>query len=196
MSLAVAACATTGNRPGASSAEHAEDDDHEGDHHHGGRALPSADSAEVARVRVLPDDSLGCPTEVLGTVDVHEPMPTEAAALSQLKREAAAMGAEAVTGVEFHHGEGGHEVTHLSGMAVRCRDLIRGRRYEILGSVDVPAQMGHDEEAFEEMRNRGARMGADLMIEIEYEHGEGAGSPSHVKAKAIRFTSKAAGTSQ
>ena len=40
------------------------------------------------------------------------------AALDALRRKAAAMGADAVVGVEFHHSEGG-EPTHLSGLAVR-----------------------------------------------------------------------------
>jgi uncharacterized protein YbjQ (UPF0145 family) len=41
------------------------------------------------------------------------------AALAALKRRAASMGADAVVGVEFHHGEGAGEPIHLSGLAVR-----------------------------------------------------------------------------
>ena len=35
------------------------------------------------------------------------------------------MGADAVIGVEFHHGEEHGEPTHLSGLAVRYIDSIR-----------------------------------------------------------------------
>jgi uncharacterized protein YbjQ (UPF0145 family) len=40
-------------------------------------------------------------------------------ALDVLRRRAVAMGADAVVGVEFHHGEGEGQPTHLSGLAVR-----------------------------------------------------------------------------
>jgi hypothetical protein len=32
-------------------------------------------------------------------------------------------------------------------MAVRCKDLIRGRPYDVVGEIDVPGRMGHDDEA-------------------------------------------------
>lgn len=41
------------------------------------------------------------------------------AALAALRRQALAMGADAVVGVELHHGEGDDESIHLSGLAVR-----------------------------------------------------------------------------
>ncbi len=40
------------------------------------------------------------------------------AALDLLRRRAAAMGADAVVGVEFHYGEAEGQPTHLSGLAV------------------------------------------------------------------------------
>lgn len=55
--------------------------------------------------------------EVVGVVDVHEPVGDEATALRLVREQAARMGADAVIGVQFHHGEGGP--THLSGLAVR-----------------------------------------------------------------------------
>jgi uncharacterized protein YbjQ (UPF0145 family) len=46
-----------------------------------------------------------------------------AAALADMRRQAAAIGADAVVGVEFHHGHGEDEPTHLSGLAVRFVEL-------------------------------------------------------------------------
>jgi len=67
---------------------------------------------------VLPSSKLDRPAEVVGVVDVHEPMASESAALQRLREKAAALGADAVLGVEFHHGEETGP-THLSGLAVR-----------------------------------------------------------------------------
>lgn len=74
---------------------------------------------EPNRVLVLETTKLDRYAEVVGVVDVHEPMGSDRAALARLREKAAAMGADAVVGVEFHHGEGEGEPTHLSGMAVR-----------------------------------------------------------------------------
>jgi uncharacterized protein YbjQ (UPF0145 family) len=47
------------------------------------------------------------------------------AALQMLKERAAQLGADAVLGVEFHHGHGEDEPTHLSGLAVRFIQEVR-----------------------------------------------------------------------
>ena len=73
----------------------------------------------ASRVLVLQTTKLDRYAEVIGVVDVHEAMGSDQAALQRLREKAAAMGADAVVGVEFHHGEGEGEPTHLSGMAVR-----------------------------------------------------------------------------
>ncbi len=80
------------------------------------------DTSPASDVLILQSTKLDRPAEVVGVVDVHEPMASEDAALAALRRKAAAMGADAVVGVEFHHGEGSGEPTHLSGLAVRFRD--------------------------------------------------------------------------
>ena len=74
---------------------------------------------DPARVLVLQGKHLDRPAEVIGVVDAHEEMGKQDAALWTLKQKAAALGADAVVGVEFHHGEGEGEPTHLSGLAVR-----------------------------------------------------------------------------
>jgi hypothetical protein len=74
---------------------------------------------DPSRVLVLQTTKLERFAEVLGPVDVHEPMGSDQAALQRLREKAAALGADAVVGVEFHHGEAEGEPTHLSGLAVR-----------------------------------------------------------------------------
>ncbi len=74
---------------------------------------------DPARVLVLQTKHLDRPAEVVGVVDAHEEMGKHEAALWALKTKAARLGADAVIGVEFHHGESEGEPTHLSGLAVR-----------------------------------------------------------------------------
>lgn len=78
-----------------------------------------SEARDPARVLVLETTRLDRPSEVLGVVDAHEEMGKHESALWTLKTKAAQLGADAVVGVEFHHGEGQGEPTHLSGLAVR-----------------------------------------------------------------------------
>jgi uncharacterized protein YbjQ (UPF0145 family) len=149
--------------------------------------VSTVDDAVANRVKVVQNESIDCPTEVLGTVDVHEEVKNQAEALAVLRRRAAALGAEAVLGVEFHHGEGGAEATHLSGMAVRCKDLLHGREYDVVGDIDVAGQMGHEEDAFATLKQRARALHADLITDIRFEHGEGEGKPTRLTGKAIRL---------
>ena len=70
-------------------------------------------------VLILQSTHLDRPTEVVGVIDAHLPVGDQDAAMAALRKKAAAMGADAVVGVEFHHGEAAGEPTHLSGLAVR-----------------------------------------------------------------------------
>jgi hypothetical protein len=72
-----------------------------------------------ANVLILQTSHLDRPAEVVGVVDAHQEMGHHESALNVLRERAAALGADAVVGVEFHHGEGEGEPTHLSGLAVR-----------------------------------------------------------------------------
>jgi hypothetical protein len=84
---------------------------------------PSA-QGDPSHVLVLQSTHLDRPSEVIGVVDAHVPMGNHDAALDVLRRHAAAMGADAVVGVEFHHGEGEGQPTHLSGLAVRFLQAV------------------------------------------------------------------------
>ena len=144
--------------------------------------------AKAAKVKVLENASgLGCATEVIGLVDVHEPVKTVDQALHELRLDAARIDAEAVVGVEFHHGEPGEEPTHLSGQAVRCHDLIRGRAYDVIGDVEVTQKMGDEDALYQSMKAKAKSLGADLIVDVGFEHGDGEGKPLRMTGKAIRF---------
>jgi hypothetical protein len=90
---------------------------------------PPANAAAVARtdparVLVLQSTHLDRPAEVVGVVDAHVAMGSHDSALEVVRQRAAALGADAVVGVEFHHGEGEGQPTHLSGLAVRFIDRL------------------------------------------------------------------------
>ena len=128
--------------------------------------------AAAERVKVMPGE-LTCSQEVLGLVDVHEPVKSTAEGLELLRRRAALLGADAVIGVEFEHGEGGVEKTHLSGTAVRCNDLLRGRKYDVIGKLEVTASMEHEDDALRELKSKATARGANLILDVHFEHGEG-----------------------
>jgi hypothetical protein len=90
-------------------------------------SLPATDltALPAARVLVLQSSHIDRLTEVVGVVDVHSEMGGQDAALEMLKMRAAQLGADAVLGVEFHHGHGEEEPTHLSGLAVRFIDPVQ-----------------------------------------------------------------------
>ena len=73
------------------------------------------------RVIVLTDKRVARPTEVIGVLDFHTDALDPEKGFGELRARAAAMGAEAVLGAEFEHGEGGGP-SHLSGIAVRFLD--------------------------------------------------------------------------
>ncbi len=164
----------------------------------------------IAGVLLL-EGSAERPCEVLGVIDQHTTMGHEAEALERLRADAARMGADAVIHVEFEHseesadGRGDEQLEgetdldaatdegvadaralHLSGTAVRFRDLIGGRRYEILGRIEVSEGMAREEEALASLRRRARALHADLVIGVAFHHGDGAGGVG-VEGTAIRF---------
>ena len=143
--------------------------------------------AAASKVQVIQNDHLECPSEILGLVDIHQPVKTQEQALEVLKRKAAKLRADAVIGVEFHHGEPGEEPTHLSGMAVRCNDLLKGRAYDVLEKIEIKGKMGKEDDAEAELLSRAGAMHADLVIGIGFEHGEGGSEPTRVWGTAIKF---------
>jgi hypothetical protein len=46
--------------------------------------------------------------------------------------------------------------------------------------------MGKEDDAFDELRLRAAQAHADLIMDIEFHHGDGS-EPTHVMGTAVRF---------
>jgi uncharacterized protein YbjQ (UPF0145 family) len=145
------------------------------------------------KMLVLQAQDAGRPTEVLGVVDVHEASGDHDAALETLRQRAALLGAEAVLGVEFHHepGEAGGEhkdiATHLSGLAVRFRPVLQNKPYEVLGQVQVEAEMEHEEDGLRSLREKGGDMNADALLDVQFHHGEAHDGKTRLTAIAIRY---------
>ena len=83
--------------------------------------MPLAPPGATRSILVLVDKRVDRPTEVVGVLDFHSAATSEDKGFDELRARAASMGAEAVIGAEFEHGEG-NEPSHLSGMAVRFLD--------------------------------------------------------------------------
>ena len=81
--------------------------------------LPAMQRTDPSQIAILQTTKLDHYAEVIGPIDMHEAMGDDRAALQKLRERASEMGADAVVGVEFHHGEAEGEPTHLSGLAVR-----------------------------------------------------------------------------
>lgn len=92
------------------------------EHHEHENEGAAVDLSRARRVLLLQGRKLDRPAEVVGVVDAHEPSGREDAAFQRLQQNAAALGADAVVGIDFHHGEGPGEPLHLSGLAVRFLD--------------------------------------------------------------------------
>lgn len=82
---------------------------------------PPAITPQARAVQVFADRRIPRPTEVLGVFDFHSQATSEDKGFDELRARAAAMGADAVIGAEFEHGES-NEPSHLSGTAVRFLD--------------------------------------------------------------------------
>ncbi len=124
-------------------------------------------------------------TEILGLIDFHAEMGDQDKALEGLKAKAESLGADAVTAVEFHHGEG-KEPSHLSGTAVRFRDLLGGRKYEAIQKIEVVFEMEQEDEGLRGLKEKARQLHADLIIDVKFEHGE-EGQKPRVSGTAIRF---------
>jgi uncharacterized protein YbjQ (UPF0145 family) len=171
-------------------ADEAEHDEHEhcchdGEHAHAQRRQVSPEAA--ARIVIFESERNDREMEAVGIVDAHERQGHHDEALQELREQAAALDAEAVVGVEFHHGEGHGAVSHLSGVAVRYRQLRRDEPFDVVGFLDVSMDMWDQDRAIAELQRQAKRYAPDLIIDIHYEHGEGNGEKIHLTGKAIRY---------
>jgi uncharacterized protein YbjQ (UPF0145 family) len=88
---------------------------------------------------------------------------------------------------DAHVDESADDAMHLSGTAVRYRDLVDGRRYEVIELIEVTDRMGREEEALDRLRARATRVRADLVLSVRFDHDE-ASETVVVTGTAVRFT--------
>jgi hypothetical protein len=86
-------------------------------------AVQKAQAKPANKIAVLESKDMKRKTELLGFLDVSGDKGHREAALEALRAKAAAMGADAIVGVEFHEGSG--EPGHYSGVAVRYKKTHR-----------------------------------------------------------------------
>jgi uncharacterized protein YbjQ (UPF0145 family) len=146
---------------------------------------PRASAAEAAHIQVFETATVPEATEVLGVVDVHEPGRDEQQGLEIMRERAAAMHADAVIGVEFHRDD--KDFTDLSGLAVRYRDLLRGRQYDTLEVIRVHEGEGKDGDAMGELRRRASALNADLIINIAWHDNDAEKDGTYLSGTAIRY---------
>ncbi len=57
---------------------------------------------------------------------------------------------------------------------------------EIIGLIDVHAEMKDQDHALEALKAKAGSLGADAVLDVEYHHAEGK-EPSHLSGTAVRF---------
>jgi hypothetical protein len=82
------------------------------------RTEPKPPSVDPSHVLVVESAHLDRHGEVVAVLDAEDTLGTHASGVALLRERAAALGADAVVSVEFHHGDAGRP-SHVSGLAVR-----------------------------------------------------------------------------
>jgi uncharacterized protein YbjQ (UPF0145 family) len=138
------------------------------------------------RVLVLPGGN--CPDghqcDIIEVVDIHTHATSEDKGFDELRARAVALGADAVVGAEFEHGDG-NEPSHLSGMIVRYGRPVPP--HIDIGTLDIPSDENDENKGLDELSRRGHAMGGDQVIDVTFEHGDD-GAQGHLRGKVIKFT--------
>jgi uncharacterized protein YbjQ (UPF0145 family) len=144
-----------------------------------------ADGAD-GRIIVIPQDT--CPgghsCDILDVVDIHTQATSQDKGFDELRARAAALGADAVVGAEFEHGDG-NEPSHLSGMIVRYGKPVPP--HVELGEIDIPSDEKDENKGLAELSRRAHQMGGNQVIDVTFEHGDD-GAQGHLRGKVIRFS--------
>ncbi len=143
-------------------------------------ARPAVDPSQVL---VTSAPTIPGPLDLVSVIDFHTSATSEDKGFDELKRKAASLGADAVIHAEFEHGDG-DEPSHLSGMAVRRGAPLPP--YEVIRRIEVDTDEDAEDKGLPELRRKAAEAGADEVIGIEFEHGEGK-QPSRLSGLAVRL---------
>jgi uncharacterized protein YbjQ (UPF0145 family) len=137
-------------------------------------------------VLIIPEDS--CPSghncNILEVVDIHTHATSQDKGFDELRARAAELGADAVVGAEFEHGDG-NEPSHLSGMIVRYGKPVPP--HVDVGMLDIPSDENDENKGLAELSRRAHDMGGNQVIDVTFEHGED-GAQGHLRGKVIRYT--------
>ena len=144
--------------------------------------MPAYDP-RAARVTVTTDKSIGRDTEIIAVFDVHTKADSQDKGFDELRRRAYAMGADAVIGAEFEHGDG-DEPSHLSGMAVKF--CAPRPAYDPIGQIDIPSNEDDEDKGLDKMREEAREMGADEVVNVQFEHGDD-GQLGHLTGLAVKY---------
>jgi uncharacterized protein YbjQ (UPF0145 family) len=146
-------------------------------------AAEPAYDPRAASVLVTTDKSIARDTEIIAVFDIHTHATSEDKGFDELRRRAYALGADAVIGAEFEHGDG-DEPSHLSGMAVKY--CAPRPAYNPLGAIDIPSNEDDEDKGLDKMREIAREMGADEVVNVQFEHGED-GKLGHLTGLAVKY---------
>lgn len=123
-------------------------------------------------------------SNIVAVLDFHSSADTENKGFDELRARAMAVGADAVIDAEFEHGEGG-QLSHLSGLAVRFK-VYDARAYDVIEQIVIETDGVANDKGFSALRARALQLGADKLVDVKFEHGEG-GAPSRLIGTAVRY---------
>ncbi len=154
-------------------------------------ALEPSEPHDPSASRVVVTTDQDCPPScpkgnkchILQVVDIHTRATSEDKGFDELRARAASLGADAVIGAEFEHGDG-DEPSHLSGMIVRDCEPIAP--YVELGTVDVPSDPIAIDKGLAKLMPRAREMGGDDVLGVTFEHGED-GAQGHLRGKVVKY---------
>jgi uncharacterized protein YbjQ (UPF0145 family) len=139
--------------------------------------------ARAAGILVTPESGLDRDIVLVEVLDFHTDADSEDKGFDALRLYAAEIGADAVIGAEFEHGEPG-ERSHLSGMAVKYV-APDNSPYDVLGEIDIATPEDAEDKGLSELDAAAARMGADEVRSIHFFHSEEDGM-SHLTGVAVK----------
>lgn len=145
-----------------------------------------AGDTQGSRILVIPGEA--CPDghhcNILEVVDIHTRATSQDKGFDELRARAAALGADAVVGAEFEHGDG-DEPSHLSGMIVRYGKPVPP--HIDIGMIDIPSDENDENKGLAELTRRAVEMGGSQVINVTFEHGDD-GAQGHLRGKVIKYT--------
>lgn len=143
---------------------------------------PITVTRDPATVLVTPQSGLDRETTLIDVIDFHTPADSQDKGYAALREKAALLGADAVVGTEYEHGED-DGLSHLSGMAVRYSSPD-SRPFRVLGEIDIATPEDADDKGHKQFVEKAWLMGADEIRDIRLEHGE-EGGMSHLRGIAV-----------